>query len=57
MVDKQTKANNTIGSLVVALDDWLKKEYLKSLFNKTRKKPLEFSQEAITLRELNRKMK
>ncbi len=54
-VKKHTGAKNITESLILALDDWLKKEDLKKLFNKIRKNPLEFKYSAKELRELNRK--
>ena len=55
-IQKHTGAKNTTESLILALDDWLRKEDLKKLFNKIRKNPLEFQYSAKELRTLNRKI-
>lgn len=55
-VAKFTKAKNITDSLTSALEDWVRTQRLNKLFDRIRKKPLEFAYSAEELRELNRKI-
>lgn len=55
-IKKYTKAENTTQSIIYVLDDWLKKQNVKKIFDQIEKKPLEFSYSAEEIRELNRKV-
>ena len=55
-IKKHTKASNTTQSIVFVLEDWLKKQNIKKIFDDIEKKPLEFLYSAEEIRERNRKV-
>lgn len=54
-VHKFAKGKDLTESVIIMMDDWTRKQRLKTLHNQIRKKPLEFKYSAKELRELNRK--
>ena len=51
---KLAKGDNLTKSLILVVNDWVKKENLKKLHNQIRKRPLEFTMDAEEIRALNR---